>query len=82
MKWKQAHRLKKKKKPYAYQLRASLVAQMVKNLPAIWGTRVPSLGREDPLEECMATHSRILAGRIQWTEDPGELQSMGSQRVR
>ena len=47
----------------------------------MWETRVRSLGREDPLEEGMATHSSILAGRIPWTEEPGGLQSMGSQRV-
>ena len=57
-------------------------AQMVKNLPAVWETLVPSLGWEDPLEEEMATHSRILAWRIPWTEEPGGLQSPGSQRVR
>ena len=61
---------------------ASLVAQMVKNLPAIWETWVLSLGWEDPLEEGMATHSRILTCRIPWTEEPARLQSMGSQRVR
>ena len=57
---------------------------MVKNLPANAGdvTGVPSLGWEDPLEEEMATHSSILAWRIPWTEEPGGLQSMGSQRVR
>ena len=54
---------------------------LVKNLPAIWGTWVPSLGGEDPLEEGMATHSSILARRIPWTREPGGLQSMGSQRV-
>ena len=54
----------------------SLVAQMVKNLPAVWGTWVQSLGQEDPLEEGMATHSSILAWRIQWTEEPDGLQSM------
>ena len=62
--------------------RASLVVQMVKNLPVMQETWVQSLGREDPLEEGMATHSRILAWRIPWTEEPGGLQSMGSQRVR
>ena len=64
--------------------RASLVAQTVKNLPAMWETWVRSLGQEDPPppEEGMATHSRILAWRIPWTEEPGGLQSMGSQRVR
>ena len=57
---------------------SSLVAQSVKNLPAMWETQVPSLDREDPLEEGMATHSSILACRIPWTEEPGGLQSMGS----
>ena len=61
---------------------ASLVAQTVKRLPAMRETRVQSLSREDPLEKEMATHSGILAWRIPWTEEPGELQSMGSQRVR
>ena len=61
---------------------ASLVAQLVKNLPAMRETRVRSLGGEDPLEEGMATHSSILAQRISWTEEPGGLQSMGSQRSR
>ena len=60
----------------------SLVAQMVKPLSTIRETRVRSLGREDPLEKEMATHSSILAWRIPWTEEPGGLQSMGSQRVR
>ena len=59
--------------------RASLVAQMVKNLPAKQETRVQSLGQEDPLEKEMATHSSILAWRIPWTEEPSRLQSMGSQ---
>ena len=59
---------------------ASLVAQMVKNLPAIQETQVPSLGQEDLGKE-MATHSSILAWRILWTEKPGGLLSMGSQRV-
>ena len=62
-------------------LGASLVAQTVKNPPAMWETWVQSLGWEDPLEEGMATHSSILAWRIPWTEEPGGLQSMGSQRV-
>ena len=61
--------------------RASLVAQMVKCLPAVWGTRVRSLGGEDTLEKEMATHSSTLAWKIPWTEEPGRLQSMGSQRV-
>ena len=59
---------------------ASLVAQTVKNLPAIQKTWVRSLGREDALEKEMATHPNILAWRIPWTEEPGGLQSMGSQR--
>ena len=60
---------------------ASLVAQNVKNLPAVQETRVPSLDLEDPLEKEMATHSSILAWRIPWTEEPGRLQYMASQRV-
>ena len=60
---------------------ASLVAQSVKNLPAVQETHVRSLGWEDPLEKEMATHSSILAWKISWTEEPGGLQSMGSQRV-
>ena len=59
----------------------SLVAQIAKNLPAIQETGALSLGQEDPLEKEMATYSRILAWRIPWTEEPGELHSMGSQRV-
>ena len=58
-----------------------MVAQPVKSLPATRETRVRSLAREDPLEKGMATHSSILAWRIPWTEEPGGLQSMGSQRV-
>ena len=61
---------------------ASLVAQMVKNLPAMQETQVRSLGWEDPLEKEMATHFNILAWRILWTEESGGLQSLGSQRVR
>ena len=53
------------------ELVASLVAQMVKSPPAMQEARVPSLGREDPLENGMATHSSILAWRIPWTEEPG-----------
>ena len=53
------------------------MAQTVKNLPAMWETQVRFLGREDPLEEGMETQSSILAWRILWTEDPGELQAMG-----
>ena len=58
------------------------MAQKVKNLPAVQETWVQPLGQEDLLEEEMATHSSILAWRIKWTEEPGGLQSMGSQRVR
>ena len=54
---------------------------MIKNLPANAGDVVQSLGQEDPLKEVMATHSSILARRIPWAEEPGGLQSMGSQRV-
>ena len=61
---------------------SSLVAQMVKHLPTMWKTQVRSLGWEDPLEKEMATHSSILSWRIPWTEEPGKLQSMESQRVR
>ena len=60
---------------------ASLAAQMVKHLPAMWETRVRSLGQEDPLEKEMATHSSTLAWKIPWMEEPGRLQSMRSQRV-
>ena len=56
-----------------------LIAQSVKNLPAMQETRVQFLGREDPLEKEMATHSSILAWRITWTEEPGRLQSVGLQ---
>ena len=60
---------------------ASLVAQTVKNLPAMRGIWVLSLGWEDPLEKGTATHSSILVCRIPWTEEPSRLQSMGSQRI-
>ena len=62
-------------------LRASLVAQMVKNLPAMRETSVQSLGGEDPLEKEMATHSSTLTWKIPRKEEPGRLQSMGLQRV-
>ena len=62
-------------------LGASLVAQLVKNPPAVWKTWVRSLLWEDPLEKGKATHSSILPCRIPWTEEPGRLQSIGSQRV-
>ena len=58
---------------------ASLIAQSVKSLPAVQDTQVQFLGQEDPLEKEMATHSSIFAWRIPWTEEPGGLQSMGSQ---
>ena len=61
--------------------KASLVAQTVKRLPAMRETQVQSLGREDSLEKEMATHSSILAWKIPWTEEHGELQSTGWKRV-
>ena len=63
--------------PYAF-----LVAQTVKNLPAVQETQVPSLGGEDPLEKGKATHSSVLAWKIPWTEEPSELQAMVLRRVR
>ena len=69
-------------KDVVYITWASLVAQRLKRLPAMWETWVRSLGQEDPLEKEMATHSSILAWRIPWTEAPGGLQSTGSQTVR
>ena len=66
-----------KKSPLGFSIRASTV----KNLPAMQETGVQALGWEDPLEKGMATHSSIPAWRIPWTEEPGGLQSMGSQRV-
>ena len=62
-------------------LRASLVAQTLKNQPAIQETGVQSLGQEDPLKKGMAIHSSILAWKIPWTEEPGRLQTMVLQRV-
>ena len=61
---------------------AFLVAQPVKHLPTRWETWVRFQGWEDPLEKEMATHSRTIAWKIPWTEEPGRLQSTGSQRVR
>ena len=61
--------------------RASLVAQMLKNLPAMKETWVQFLSQEDPLEKEMAAHYSILAWRVPWTEEPGGLQSIGLQRV-
>ena len=62
--------------------KTSLMAQMVMNLPAVHENCIQSLGWKDPLEKGVATHSSILAWRVPWTEEPGGLQSMGSQRVR
>ena len=59
-----------------------MVAEVVKNLPAMQRTWAQSLGWDDPLEKGMATHSSTLAWRIPWTEEPSRLQSMGSQRIR
>ena len=56
------------------------MAQRVKNLPSMQETQVRSLGREDPLEKEMVTHSSILAWKVPWTEEPGGLQSIGSQK--
>ena len=67
--------------PVSYCL-ASLIAQSVTDLPAMQETQVRFLGRADPLEEEIATHSSTLAWKIPWTEKPGRLQSMGLQRVR
>ena len=61
--------------------KAFLVVWMVKSLPAVWETQVRSLGQEDPLQMAMVTHSSTLAWKIPWTEEPGRLQSMGSQRT-
>ena len=69
---------------FKYSIKSSMlprVAQTVKNLTAVQETQVRSLGQEDPLEKGMATHSSILAWRIPWKEEPGGLQSVGSQRV-
>ena len=62
-------------------VRVSLVVQMVKRLPAVWETRVRSLGWDEPLEKEMATHSSTVAWKVSWTEEPGMLQSMRLQRV-
>ena len=68
--------------PDSFPHQASLVAQTVKNLPVVGETQVQSLGWEDPLEKETATHSSILAWKVPGMEEPGRLQSMGSQRVR
>ena len=70
--------MKNKIRPVCYKW-TSLVAQLVKTLPAVQETLVRFLGREDPLEKEMATHCSILAWRIPWTGEPGRLQSMGLQ---
>ena len=67
---------------HLWLVRASLVAQRLKHLPVMQETQVRSLGQEDPLEKEMATHSSILAWRTPQREEPGRLQSTGSQRVR
>ena len=67
---------------YRDQVRASLVAQTEKSLPSMLENWVRFLGLEDPLEKEMATHSGTLAWKIPWTGEPGEQQSMGSQKVR
>ena len=64
----------------SYPIEASMVTQMVENLPAMQETQVRGLGQEDPLEKGVATHSSILAWGIPWTEEPGRLQFMGLQR--
>ena len=69
------------KRPPGSVPRASLIAQSVKNLPAMQETQVRFLGREGPLEKEMAAHSSVLAWKIPWTEEPDRLQPMGSQRV-
>ena len=65
----------------SYPLRDFPVAQMVKHLSTMWETQVQSLGWEDPLEKEMAIHSSTIAWKIPWTEEPGRVQSVGSQRV-
>ena len=67
--------------PMFYRVATSLVAQTVKRLSTMQETRVQALGWEDPLEKEMATHSSTIAWKIPWTEEPGRLQSMGSQTV-
>ena len=67
-------------KYHGMHCRASEVAQRVKNLPPMWEARFHFLDQEDPLEKRMPAHSSIFAQRILWTEEPGGLQSMGSQR--
>ena len=66
---------------FTFTFMSFLSGSVVKNLPAMQETQVPSLGQEDPLEEGVATHSSILAWIIPWTEEPDGVQSMGSPRV-
>ena len=75
----QTHTVTSQVHVWSYMHLTSLVAQTVKRLRTMWETRVQSLGREDLLEKEMATHSSTLAWKIPWTEEPGRLQSMGSQ---
>ena len=78
----QAHKFQSQNNTEPAESRASLGAQMVKNLPALQKTQVWSMGWEAPLEKRTATHSSILAWRIPWMEEPGGLQSIELQRVR
>ena len=71
--------LGKQKVQFKVQGQASLIAQLIKNLPAMQETQVRFLSQEDPLEKEMTAHSSVLACRIPWTEEPGRLQSMRSQ---
>ena len=80
--WRRVYRALEKQSYRRTQQFRSLVAQWLKHLPAMRETRVRSLGRKDPLEKEMATHSSTLAWGIPWTEEPGGLQSTGSQKVR
>ena len=70
-----------KKGDKEYKSNCELLAQRLKHLPEMWETQVRSLGWDDPLEKEMATHSSTLAWRIPWREEPGGLQSTGSERV-
>jgi len=80
LKWDRASKPGRNFGPYFVRNEASLVAQIVKNLPAMQETWVQSLGQEDPLKKDMATHPSVFAWRIPWTEEPGGLQSLGSQK--
>ena len=79
--WEVLHTLVPHVPPDSVRHRASLVAQTVKNLPAVQETEVQSPGQEDLLEKEMATHSSMLAWKISWAEEPGRLKSVGSGRV-